>query len=138
MNYFLAIEALRMLTTELITKGLASLTLRTDVFINNAFRPAVSGLRFATENPATGKPLAQVAAGDVADVDLAVASARQAFTSRVWSGLAPSDRKAVLLRWADKIDQHQLELTLLETLEAGKPVNETYNGDIPETAKCIR
>ena len=44
----------------------------------------------------------------------------------------------MLQNWASLIDKHQLELTLLETLEAGKPVSETFNGDILETAKCIR
>jgi gamma-glutamyl-gamma-aminobutyraldehyde dehydrogenase len=127
-----------MLTQEIISKGVASLVFRTGIFINNAFHPAASGKTFDTENPATGAVLAQVAAGDTADVDLAVKSAREAFESRVWSGMAPADRKGVLQRWASKIDENRLELTLLESLEAGKPVTETFNGDIPETSKCIR
>ncbi len=124
-----------MLTSETISKGVASLVFRTGIFVDNAFRPAASGKTFATENPATGAVLAQVAAGDAPDVDLAVKSARRAFESRVWAGMAPADRKGVLQRWAAKIDEHRLELTLLESLEAGKPVTETFNGDIPETSK---
>ena len=127
-----------MLSSEVITAGLKSLVFRTGVFINNSFRPAVSGETFPTENPATGETLAQVAAGDKVDVDLAVKSARTAFEQRVWAGMAPADRKGVLQQWAAKIDEHRLELALLEVLEAGKPVTETYNGDIPETSKCIR
>jgi gamma-glutamyl-gamma-aminobutyraldehyde dehydrogenase len=127
-----------MLTKELIAEGVKSLVFRTGIFVDNAFRPAASGKTFATENPATGAVLAQVAAGDAPDVDLAVRSARRAFDSRVWAGMAPADRKGVLQRWAAKIDEHRLELTLLESLEAGKPVTETFNGDIPETSKCIR
>ena len=50
----------------------ATPTFRTDAFIDGAFRPAQSGARFVTENPATGRPLAEVAAGDAADIDLAV------------------------------------------------------------------
>ena len=48
-------------------------TFRTDAFIDGVFRPALSGEQFATENPATGVSLDTVAAGDAADVDLAVA-----------------------------------------------------------------
>src|ERR1041384_5298602 len=54
-------------------------TFRTDAFIDGAFRPAASGERFVTENPATGRPLAEIAAGDAADVDAAVKAARAAF-----------------------------------------------------------
>jgi gamma-glutamyl-gamma-aminobutyraldehyde dehydrogenase len=127
-----------MLTREIIAEGVKSLVFRTGIFVDNAFRPAASGKTFATENPATGAVLAHVAAGDAPDVDLAVKSARRAFDSRVWAGMAPADRKGVLQRWAAKIDEHRLELTLLESLEAGKPVTETFNGDIPETSKCLR
>ena len=38
------------------------------MFVAGRFREAVSGERFVTENPATGQPLAQVAAGDAADI----------------------------------------------------------------------
>ena len=43
-----------------------------------------------------------------------------------------------MFRWADLIDKARMELTLLEVLEAGKPVSETYNGDIAQTSECIR
>jgi len=54
------------------------LDLRTRLFIDGGFVDAVGGGRFTTENPATGQPLAEVAEGDGADVDRAVAAARQA------------------------------------------------------------
>jgi hypothetical protein len=44
-----------------------------NAFINGSFRPAASGKTFRTLNPATGKVLAEVAACDAVDVDLAVA-----------------------------------------------------------------
>src|SRR5206468_4628764 len=46
---------------------------RTDLFINNEWRPAASGKRFPVTNPATEEVIAQVALGDAADVDNAVA-----------------------------------------------------------------
>ena len=58
---------------------------RTDVFVAGRFRESVSGERFVTENPATGQPLAQVAAGGAPDIDLAVRSAREAFDDGRWS-----------------------------------------------------
>jgi acyl-CoA reductase-like NAD-dependent aldehyde dehydrogenase len=49
------------------------------LFINNEFVDAVSGKVFPTYNPAAGEKIADVAAGDKADVDLAVQAARKAF-----------------------------------------------------------
>ena len=73
-------------------------TFRTDAFIDGAFRPALSGERFATEDPATGRLLAEVAAGDAADIDAAVRSAREAFDDGRWSRRSPAERKAVMRR----------------------------------------
>ena len=64
-------------------------TFRTDAFIDGAFRPALSGERFATENPATGQLLTDVAAGDAADIDLAVTAARAAPSTTAAGRAAP-------------------------------------------------
>ena len=74
---------------------------RTQVFIDGAFRDASSGETFPTENPATGEVIAEVAAGNAADIDDAVRAARRAFDDGRWSRLAPADRKKALLRFAD-------------------------------------
>lgn len=99
---------------------------------------AASGETFSTLNPSTGKPLAEVARCDAADVDRAVSAAREAFESGVWSKASPAHRKAVLTRLADLIEKHADELSLIEALEAGKPIGECLALDIPESAACIR
>jgi len=116
----------------------ATPTFRTDAFIDGAFRPALSGERFATENPATGQTLADVAAGDAPDVDLAVTAARRAFADGRWSRRSPADRKAVLLRLADLLEANAEELAMLDSLEAGKPITDCREVDIPETIKTFR
>src|SRR5437870_9973395 len=73
---------------------------RTRAFIDGDFRDAVTGELFVTENPATGRPLAEVAAGGPADIDRAVAAARRAFDDGRWSKRPPAERKVVLLRFA--------------------------------------
>ena len=75
-------------------------TFRTDAFIDGAFRPALSGERFATEDPATGRLLAEVAAGAASDIDLAVTAGRRAFADGRWSRRSPAERKDVMLRLA--------------------------------------
>jgi gamma-glutamyl-gamma-aminobutyraldehyde dehydrogenase len=113
-------------------------TFRTELFIDGRFTEAASGRRFVTENPATGEPLAEVAAGDAADVDRAVAAARRAFDDGRWSRLAPADRKQVLLRFADLIEANLEELATLEALEAGKPITDCREVDVPDTVRTIR
>lgn len=103
-------------------------------FIHGVPVPAQSGKTFASVNPATGAELSHVAACDIADVNAAVASARQAFKDGCWSGLAPAERKAVLRRLSELILTHGEELALLDSLEMGKPVCDAYNIDVPGAA----
>jgi 4-(gamma-glutamylamino)butanal dehydrogenase len=113
-------------------------TLRTAMFVNGAFRESVSGERFATENPATGQQLAEISSGGAADIDLAVRSARTAVDDGRWSGRSPAERKAVLLRFAGLLEDNLEELALLDSLEAGKPITDCREVDVPETVNAFR
>nr|WP_298375455.1 aldehyde dehydrogenase [uncultured Halomonas sp.] len=113
------------------------LRFETRAFINNAFSDAASGETFETINPATGKTLASVASCDKADADVAVRHARQAFERGDWSRMAPGQRKQVMLRLADLMEQHKNELALLDTLDMGKPVGSSL-GDMAGAIGCIR
>ncbi|MEP9365971.1 aldehyde dehydrogenase [Xanthobacter sp. VNH20] len=108
----------------------ASLSFRTQVFIDGKTLPAASGETFAAINPATGEVLAQVASGGAADIDRAVASARKSFESGVWSRIAPAERKAVLLKLADLMRANRVELALLDSLDMGKLVVEAATIDV--------
>ena len=118
--------------------AIASLRLRTQLLIDGEFRDAAGGERFATVNPATGETLAEVAKAGPADVDAAVAAARRAADDGRWARRDPADRKRILVRWADLIESAGLEIGLIETLDAGKPIADTVGLDVPETASCIR
>jgi 4-(gamma-glutamylamino)butanal dehydrogenase len=111
---------------------------RTKAFIDGTFRDAISGKTLATENPATGQVLAHVAAGDAEDIDAAVTAARRAFEDGRWSRLAPAERKKVLLRLADSVEANLAELATLDALEAGKPISDCLEIDLPDTVKTFR
>jgi gamma-glutamyl-gamma-aminobutyraldehyde dehydrogenase len=111
---------------------------RTQAFIDGRFVDAASGESFETENPATGEVLTHVAAGGAEDVDRAVRAARAAFEDGRWSKLAPGDRKAILLRLADRVEANAEELATLDSLEAGKPITDNRTGDLPETIRTFR
>ncbi|WP_285019104.1 aldehyde dehydrogenase [Novosphingobium sp. fls2-241-R2A-195] len=118
-----------------IAKGL---TPPTEAFIDGAFRPALSGRTFATTNPATGEHIADIAACDSADVDLAVAAAKAAFEDGRWHRLSPNERKHTLLRFAQLLEDNARELSVLESLDSGKPIAECEGVDIPESIHTIR
>jgi acyl-CoA reductase-like NAD-dependent aldehyde dehydrogenase len=99
---------------------------------------ACDGASFADLSPIDGRELAQVAAGDAADIDAAVASARRAFDCGDWAGQSPAARKRVLQEFARRIEASVDELALTETLDMGKPIRDALQVDVPATARCIR
>jgi acyl-CoA reductase-like NAD-dependent aldehyde dehydrogenase len=107
-------------------------------YVDGQYQWSASGETFSCLSPVDGRELARVASCDQADADLAVAAARNAFESGVWSQLAPTERKAVLIHFAELIEQHGDELALLETLDMGKPIGHARAVDVPATARAIR
>ena len=112
--------------------------LETRLFINGGFVDAIEGGRFETVNPATGEVLAEMAEGTAKDIDAAVAAAKSAFRSGVWSKMAPRKRMAVMYRFADLIEEHAEELALMDTLDMGKPIADMLSVDVPLVADTIR
>jgi aldehyde dehydrogenase (NAD+) len=92
------------------------------LFIDGRWCPAASGESIDTYNPATGRVLATLARGRQPDVDAAVAAARRAFEGP-WSRFTTAQRQQVIIRFAELVDQHYDELTLLESLDMGAPLH---------------
>lgn len=114
------------------------LNLPTLAYIDGSFRPALSGRTFQTTNPATGEALAQIAACDAQDVDIAVVAARAAYDDGRWHRLPPNARKHILLRFAELIEQNARELSVMESIDSGKPIAECETVDVPESIHTIR
>ncbi len=115
-----------------------TLSFRTQAFIDGRYLDAASGATFESINPATGKLLVRVAAGDEEDINRAVRAARAAFRKGSWADLAPAKRKKILLRFAEAILRHTEELALLETLDMGKPITDSLKIDLPGAARCLQ
>src|SRR5262249_20608640 len=101
------------------------------LFIGGKWTRSGSGKTFPTLNPSTGEVLRQVAAGEKADIDLAVKSARKAFEEGPWPKMNASERGRLLQKLADLIEQHQEELAALESLDNGKPYRDASTADLP-------
>jgi gamma-glutamyl-gamma-aminobutyraldehyde dehydrogenase len=121
-----------------VKKAVRELRFRTQAFIDGAFRNAASGETCVSINPATGKPLAEIACCDAPDVDAAVKAARRAFEEGVWARCPAAQRKRVMLKFADLVEQNLAELALLDCLDAGKPISDCMNMDLPDTVHCFR
>jgi len=98
---------------------------KTDLFINNEWRPALSGKRFPVVNPATEEVIADVAAGDAADIDHAVAAARACFESAGWRDLSARKRGRLLVKAGDLLESRLEEFARLETAHNGKTLFES-------------
>lgn len=107
-------------------------------FINGRFTASQSGHTLETTNPATGEVLADIAACNRDDVNVAVQGARRAFEAGSWSQRHPVERKAVLLKLADLLEKEVTQLAVMESLDSGKPVSECLAVDVPETIHVIR
>jgi acyl-CoA reductase-like NAD-dependent aldehyde dehydrogenase len=118
------------MTTELKLDGRA--------VINGERVAAHNGQSFDCISPVDGRILAQVARGSEADIDAAVCVARAAFEDRRWSGLAPAQRKRIMIKFADLLLAHAEELAMTETLDMGKPVKYARAVDVNSASNCIR
>jgi acyl-CoA reductase-like NAD-dependent aldehyde dehydrogenase len=98
---------------------------KTDLFINNEWRPAASGKRFPVENPATEETIADVAAADAADVDNAVRAAKTCFESQAWRDMSGRKRGKLLFKAADLLEARLDEMAKLETAQNGKTLFES-------------
>jgi phenylacetaldehyde dehydrogenase len=108
------------------------------LFINGAFVDSKSGKTFKVFNPATGDVLAQVAEGDRADIDAAVAAARRAFESGPWRSMSPSQRSRLIYKLADKLEERLEDFALLESLDNGKPLTIARVADVPMSVDNLR
>jgi acyl-CoA reductase-like NAD-dependent aldehyde dehydrogenase len=116
----------------------AALSFQTQAVIGGRSVDAASGRSFDNINPGNGQLLCRVAAGDAADIDAAVASARAAFDKGSWSRMPPAKRKRVLQHFAELLLKHRDELALLETLDVGKPIRDSLAVDVGSSARCIQ
>ncbi|WP_407492805.1 betaine-aldehyde dehydrogenase [Pseudooceanicola sp. MF1-13] len=104
-------------------------------FINGQYVEDPSGAEIPVVFAATGKRIATVHAGtpDVVDQALAAAKAAQA----EWVAWSPRDRGRVLTRAAQIIRDRNEELSQLETLDTGKPIQETRVADATSAADAL-
>ena len=104
-------------------------------FVDGAYVEDGAGEAIPVVYPATGERIAGVHAATPAIVERAIASAERAQVA--WAATDPAERGRVLRRGAEAIRARNSELSVLETLDTGKPLQETLVADAASGADAL-
>jgi 5-carboxymethyl-2-hydroxymuconic-semialdehyde dehydrogenase len=106
-------------------------------FIGGRHVPSADGATFDIADPVSNQVYAQAAAGGPADIDRAVAAAREAFESGPWPALAARARAKVLNKIADGIEARGERIAAMETFDTGLPITQA-KGQAARAAENFR
>lgn len=101
----------------------------TKVFINGEWVTPAGGETIAVENPSTGEIIGKVARGTPAEVDAAVSAANAALNGE-WGRMTATQRGRILMKMSELVLKRAEELAMIETLDVGKPLNQSRNDSI--------
>lgn len=121
--------------TDLPSAGM--ITAPAGMLVDGGWVEATSGETLEVEDPATGRVIATIPAGDAQDVDNAVSAARAAFDARTWRGLAPRTRADIMWKLSDLLLQNSNELAHLEVRDNGMPLSFAQH-TIKESVESLR
>ena len=125
------------LNYQLVKEKKLKLNFPSDLFISGSYHKSISEKSFDNISPIDGKIINQISFAQQPDIDKAVSSGRKVFEKGYWSNMPPGQRKKILLKFAQLIERDRLELSLLDTIDMGKTINDTYNADLPTSIDNI-
>jgi len=102
---------------------------RYEHFIGGDWVKPVKGLYFQESSPITGEVYTEVARGSAEDAEAAIDAAHKA--AKAWGRTSVTDRAAVLMKIADRMEQNLELLAQVETWGNGKPIRESLAVDLP-------
>jgi aldehyde dehydrogenase (NAD+) len=105
---------------------------RYELFIDGKFTKPKSKKYFDSISPRNGEKLSEIALAGPVEVDAAYQAAAKAFET--WSRLPGAERAKYLFRIARLLQDRAREFAVAETLDAGKPIKESRDFDIPMAA----
>ena len=111
---------------------------RPQAYIGGQWTSDTSGGELVSINPADGTVIGRIPACGAADVDRAVIAAVEVHRRGIWADRSPPERAAVLLRLADLMDRDAELLASLDSQQAGKPITECRDNDMPGAIESIR
>lgn len=106
------------------------------LLIGGKWVDGTAGKKIPTVCPANGEVLSHFVEASAEDVDLAIKAARSAFET--WKNTSLAERSRLLLKIADLIEKDSKRLAMIETLDSGKPIRDTTEGDLPRVVDMFR
>ena len=116
-----------------VTNWIKNLKNPNNHFINGTFVKSSSSKKISIINPSTNKKIASLSIASKKDVNAAVSAAKKAHIK--WSKLSSFDRSKYLYALARLIQKNSRFISVLETIDNGKPIRETRDIDIPLVAR---
>lgn len=110
------------MTTTSVAPTANAVSDREHVLIGGSWTPATGQTYIEVVNPATEQVVARVKEPSVADADISVAAAREAFDHGPWPTWTPAQRADAIDALANRIEARIAELSALATAEGGMPV----------------
>src|SRR5437588_12421566 len=102
------------------TKPVANRTAK--MLIGSKWTATARGTTRDIINPATEEVISETFDASPLEVGQAVAAAKKAFDSGIWSGKSPAERASLILKWAGLIESNLASLAALESANTGKPL----------------
>lgn len=115
------------------SKSAAKIDPQYELFINGKFEKPQGKKYFPSINPATEEKLSMIAEANQADVNKAVAAARNAY-DKTWKKMPAAERAKYIYRIARMVQERAREFAIIETLDGGKPIRESRDFDVPTAA----
>ena len=105
-------------------------------FINGQWVAPINGQYFTNHSPVTGEAICEIPRSTEEDINAAIDAAEAA--KGAWGKASTAERSGVLLKIADRIEEHLERLAVAETWDNGKAVRETLAADVPLMADHFR
>ena len=106
--------------------------------IDGKLLPSESEKTIDVISPIDGQLITTIPDANKSDINIAVQSARKAFNRGTWSKANPHDRKKILLRFAELIEKHSIELAVLGVRDNGTEINMALFAEPMGSASTIR
>ena len=104
-------------------------------FIDGTYVEDTGGPTIPVIYPATGAQIAELHAATPAIIDRALSAAHHA--QKQWAALSGTERGRILRRAADMMRERNRDLSVLETYDTGKPLQETLVADATSGADAL-
>lgn len=121
-----------------IEEKIQNLQIETRPFINGVYCKSIDGRSIPKKSSIDGRELPSLEACNEKDIDFAVKIALETYKNKIWADLEPKEKKRVILKLADLVEDNIEELALLDTLETGRSLKNYYYDSIPKAVEVMR